>query len=104
MLYIIYCEDRDDGAAIRAATRETHLAYLQQHKDILVLAGALLADGAEKRIGSSFLINVPSREAADAFSRNEPFTKAGLYCDVRIRRMRRGQWNPEVAPKTAEGN
>ena len=104
MLHIIFCEDREDGAAIRAATREAHFAYLHRHKDILVLGGALLAEDGTTRIGSSFLINVPGRAAAEEFSRNEPFTKAGLFRDVRIRRMRRGQWNPDAAPKTAEGN
>lgn len=104
MLYIIYCEDREGGAAIRAANREPHFAYLERHKDILVLGGALLAEDGATRIGSSFLINVPDRAAAEEFSRDEPFTKAGLFRDVRIRRMRRGQWNPAAAPKTAEGS
>jgi uncharacterized protein len=104
MLYLIYCEDRPDGAATRAATRESHLAYLAQHREVLVLGGALLAEDGTTRIGSSFLVNLPSRAAAEEFSRNEPFTKAGLYRDIRICRMRRGQWNPEAAPRTAEGN
>jgi uncharacterized protein YciI len=104
MLYLIYCEDRPGGAAIRQAEREAHFAYLARHRDILLLGGALLAEDGTTRIGSSFLVNVPSRTAAEQFSRGEPFTKAGLYGDVRIRRMRRGQWNPEAAPKTAEGN
>ena len=104
MLYLIYCEDRPDGAAIRAAEREAHFAYLAQHRDIVLLGGALLAEDGATRIGSSFLINVKSRAAAEEFSRNEPFTKAGLFHDVRLRRMRRGQWNPEAVPKTAEGN
>ena len=104
MLYIIYQEDRPDGAAIRAATRERHLAYLEQHKDILVLGGALLADESDERLGSCLVINVPNRRAADAFSENEPFRRAGLFASVKITRMRRGQWNPAAAPKTAEGN
>jgi uncharacterized protein YciI len=104
MLYLIYCEDRPDGVAIRQAEREAHFAYLARHHDILLLGGALLAEDGTTRIGSSFLINVPSRTAAEEFSRNEPFTKAGLYSDVRIRRMRRGQWNPAAVPLTAEGN
>ncbi len=104
MLYLIYCEDRPDVAALRAATRETHLAYLARHRDILILGGALLAEDGTTRIGSSFLINVPSRAAAEEFSRNEPFTAAGLFKEVRIRRMRRGQWNPTAAPATPEGN
>jgi uncharacterized protein len=104
MLYLIYCEDRPDGGALRAATRDSHFAYLARHSDILVLGGALLAEDGSTRIGSSFVINVPSRAAAEEFSRNEPFTAAGLFRDVRIRRMRRGQWNPAAAPATAEGN
>jgi uncharacterized protein YciI len=104
MLYIIYQEDRDDGAIIRAANKEKHFAYLDQHREILVLGGALLADDGEKRLGSCLIINVPSREHAEEFSRNEPFRSAGLFKSVKVTRMRRGQWNPAAAPKTPEGN
>ncbi len=103
MLYIIYQEDREDGAAIRAANRERHFAYLDAHKDILVLGGALLADDGATRIGSCLIINVPGRKEAEDFSRNEPFRKAGLFRSVKVTRMRRGQWNPAAAPQTAEG-
>ena len=104
MLYIIYQEDKEGAAALREATRERHLAYLDRHKDILVLGGALLADDGVKRTGSCLLINVPSRAAAEAFSRDEPFRAAGLFKTVLISRMRRGQWNPAAAPQTPEGN
>ena len=104
MLYLIYQEDRPDGAAIRAATREAHLAYLERHRDIVVLGGATLAEDGTTRTGSALIINVPSREEAEKFSANEPFRKAGLFQTVKITRMRRGQWNPDAAPKTAEGN
>ena len=104
MLYIIYQEDRHDGAAIRATTRDTHFAYLEKHKDILVLGGALLADDDSTRTGSVLIVNVPNRAAAESFSENEPFRKAGLFSSVKVSRMRRGQWNPAAAPKSAEGN
>jgi len=104
MLYIIYQVDKPDAKALRETTREAHLAYLDRHKDILVLGGALLADENDTRLGSVLIVNVPSRAAADAFSENEPFRKAGLFQSVSITRMRRGQWNPAAAPKTAEGN
>src|SRR5258707_4439523 len=45
----------------------------------------------------SFIINVPNRQAAENFSAEEPFRKAGLFKTVKITRMRRGQWNPEAA-------
>ena len=69
-----------------------------------MLGGGLLAEDGETRIGSVLMLNVPNREAAEAFSANEPFRKAGLFRTVKIARMRRGQWNPDAAPKSAEGN
>jgi uncharacterized protein YciI len=104
MLYIIYQEDKEGGEAIRAATKEAHLAYLERHRGILVLGGALLADDGVKRLGSCLIVNVPDRAAAEAFSAEEPFRKAGLFKTVKITRMRRGQWNPAAAPRSAEGN
>ncbi len=104
MLYIIYQEDRPGGETVRAATRQAHLAYLDTHKDILVLGGGLLADDGVTRTGSVLIVNVADRKAAEAFSAEEPFRKAGLFKTVKITRMRRGQWNPEAAPRTAEGN
>jgi uncharacterized protein YciI len=105
MLWMIYCEDRDDGAAaIRAAVRDEHLAYLETHEHIMVLGGALLADDAVARLGSMFLVNLPNRAACDSLMLDEPFRKAGLFKRVTISRMRKGQFNPGAAPKTAEGD
>jgi uncharacterized protein len=103
VLYIIYQVDRPDGAAIRAAQREAHFRYLDEHQDILVLGGATLAEDGITRIGSVLIINVRGREEAERFSANEPFRKAGLFERVEISRMRRGQWNPAAAPGSEEG-
>lgn len=104
MLFIIYQEDGPESAALRAEHRPVHFAYLEKHKDILVLGGAMLGDDGETRTGSVLIINVPSRAEADRFSENEPLRKAGTFKSVKISRMRRGQWNPDAAPTTAEGN
>jgi uncharacterized protein YciI len=104
MLYIIYQVDKPNSTAIRAAHRTAHLRYLDDHQDIVVLGGAMLAEDGTTRLGSVLIINVPSREAAEHFSANEPFRQAGLFERVEITRMRRGQWNPAAVPKTAEGD
>ncbi len=104
MLYIIYQEDGPCSAALREQHKPAHFDYLDQHKDILVLGGAMLADDGETRIGSVLIINVPSRDDAERFSANEPLRQAGVFREVKITRMRRGQWNPAAAPTTAEGN
>jgi uncharacterized protein YciI len=104
MLYIIYQVDRPNSDAIRAAQRAAHFEYLEDHKDILVLGGAMLAEDGTTRLGSVLIINVPSLVEAERFSANEPFRQAGLFERVEITRMRRGQWNPAAAPATPEGN
>lgn len=104
MLYIVYGIDQPNAVHIRDAARAEHLAYLDKNADILVLGGATLTDDGAGRTGSILLINVPNRAAADRFADNEPFHKAGLFAHRFVTRMRRGQWNPAAAPKTAEGN
>ncbi|MBC7781354.1 MAG: YciI family protein [Proteobacteria bacterium] len=103
MLYIIYQEDGPDSLSIRARTKEQHFAYLDRHRDKLVLGGATLAEDGATRLGSVLILNVASLAEAEAFSRDEPFRKAGLFSSVKITRMRRGQWYPENAPESAEG-
>ena len=104
MLYLIYGVDGPDAARIRAAARDAHFAYLERHRDILVLGGATLADDGIARTGSVLIINVANRAEADAFARDEPFRGAGLFAQYTVTRMRRGQWNPAAAPMTPEGN
>jgi uncharacterized protein YciI len=103
VLYIIYQEDGPNAPALRKQHRNAHFAYLERHKNILVLGGALLDDDGERRVGSVLIVNVDGRDQAEAFSRDEPLRKGGVFRSVKITRMRRGQWNPDAAPKTAEG-
>ncbi len=53
MLYMLYGVDGPDGPAARDRARPAHFAYLEAHKDILVLGGATLADGDDARTGSA---------------------------------------------------
>jgi hypothetical protein len=104
MLYMVYGVDASDAKKRRADAIEDHFAYLEAHKDILVLGGATLGDDGETRTGSVLIVNLPDRTAANVFAENEPFRKAGVFEEVAVTRMRRGQWNPDAAPKTPEGN
>lgn len=104
MLYMCYGIDGPEGAARRDIAREDHFAYLKKHENIMVLGGATLADDDDMRTGSLLIINVPDRAAADAFADGEPLRRAGVFESYSISRMRRGQWFPHNAPKTAQGD
>jgi len=97
MLWAISCVDKPSTAAIREKVLQPHRDYLQSQKHILVLAGATQNDAGTEAIGSLFIVNAGSREAARAFSDGDPFTQNGVFKSITITRMRKGQWNPEAA-------
>ena len=97
MLWLITTKDNPDTATLRAEHMAPHRAYQGSRKDIIVLAGATQSDDGETSTGSCFVVNVDNREEARAFSDGDPFTEAGIFAEVNITRMRKGQWNPEVA-------
>ena len=81
----------------REKNLQPHVAYLQSQKKILVLSGATTSDDGKDFVGSLLIVNVGTRAEAQAFVDGDPFTKARMFADVKITRMRKGQWNPEAA-------
>jgi len=82
---------------LREKGLQAHLDYLKSQKKILVLSGATTSDDGKDFVGSLLIVNVGTRAEAQAFADGDPFTKAGMFKDVKIARMRKGQWNPEAA-------
>ena len=103
MLYIINCWEKPDQAATVAAIRDSHQHYLHETAKNLVLAGGMLTEDGKGRLGSVYLINVPTRKAADDWLAGEPFYKAGIFHTATIEKMRKGHWHPENAPRSVDG-
>ena len=87
MRYILFCEDKVDSEALRLANREDHLAWVAT-KTGIELAGPLLSDDGKHMLGSMFLLEANSSDAVRAFNLDDPYTKAGLWGNVLIRRFR----------------
>jgi len=85
MLWIVSCTDKPNTAAIRDSVLQPHRDYLGSQKKILVLAGATQTDDGNTAIGSLFV------------SDGDPFTQKGVFANITITRMRKGQWNPDAA-------
>lgn len=97
MLFAVHCIDAQGVDAIRNEYLKLHKDYLVSQKHILVVGGALTADGTDEPIGSLYIVNVADRPAAVAFSKNDPFTSAGVFGTVTITAMRKSHWNPGSA-------
>lgn len=86
-LFLIHCTQRPDGQAIRDQHYDAHRAYLQASPVDIKLAGPMVDDAGDKRIGSVFIVDVPDRAAAEAFSAGDPFSRYGLFERVIITRF-----------------
>ena len=95
MNFMILCFDKPNVGELRQKTRVTHLEYLKEHGRILHMGGPFENDQGGI-VGTFFLINVADRAAAEAFTDNEPFHKAGVFESVLVRRWR--QMQPEIEP------
>jgi len=84
MIYVLYLRDKPGAAALRQRVRPQHKAYLGAVADRIAFAGPLTGDDGVTMIGSLLAIDFDSREAAQAWLTEEPFTRAGLYAGVEI--------------------
>ena len=99
MLFIGYAEDAPETDEKRAALRDEHVAYLRAKPDAVVLGGAL-SDGNGARLGTCLIVSAPDFTAAQAWFAAEPYNKAGLFKSLRVTRVSRGVWNPDLAADT----
>ena len=93
-LFLLLCTDKAGAGALRAATRESHLAYLAKHAEAVKLGGPWLDEADGGPLGSMLVIETVDMDAARAFAAADPYAEAGLFAAVEIRPWRRvvGAW------------
>lgn len=84
MLYTFFLLDKPGALAQRQAIRPEHKAYLATKAQQMAFAGPLLSDDGQTMIGSLLVIDFPSREEAQRWIAQEPFTRAGVYASTSI--------------------
>jgi uncharacterized protein YciI len=87
VLWVIYCLDGPGQAQRRLDNHPDHRAYLTEAGGGLIVAGPLLADDGSRSIGSLFLLEAPSREAAERYIDGDPFRVRGIWETVTIHRF-----------------
>jgi uncharacterized protein YciI len=83
--------DKPEGPEIRAANRDAHEAYLDEHGTSIMCRGPMLADDGASPLGSVILMDIPDMAAGRALLEKEPFFKAGCYQDITFHRWRFGR-------------
>ena len=79
MLFSIHCMDRAGALQARLENYAAHRAHLNSTSTTIVLAGPVAAEDAETPVGSMFVIDAADRAEAEAFNREDPFYKLGIW-------------------------
>lgn len=87
MLIALFCLDKENALDLRLATRDAHLAYIAETRDIIHLGGPLLDDAGDM-CGSMIVLNVDDMAAAKNWAANDPYAKAGLFQSVTMRQWK----------------
>ena len=85
--WLMLCRHRNGVAALRDEHREAHRAHVASGGGGLakVLTGsALTLDDAETATGNFGVLEAPTREAALAFARSDPYARAGIVESIEI--------------------
>jgi len=85
--FVLICIDKPDALEVRMAAREAHLAYIRERIGQVKLGGPFLNEKGDMA-GSMLILEVGDRAEAEAFNRDDPYTKAGLFERVEIRPFR----------------
>ena len=89
MPYIIETFDKPHHQAVRQQHRPAHLDFLAQNAQLLLACGAKLHDDGSDLGGGLYVVDLDTREAAQAFIAADPFYQADLFAEVRITRWRK---------------
>lgn len=87
-LFIIEGFDVANSSALRATTRQAHLARLSElvHQNRLLLAGPTpIAHGEPQMSGSVIIAQFDSLKDAQAWVNEEPYLISGIYASISVR-------------------
>lgn len=89
MPYMIDTYDKEHMHALRQALRDKHLDYLDENRALLLACGAKLEDDGVTGLGSFYIVDVETRQEAEQFINDDPFTKGALFDRISITRWRK---------------
>ena len=95
MPYVIITKDKPNSLALRNEVRAVHVDYLTANQHRLLAAGAQIEDDGSGGSGGVIIVDTDDRKEAEEFIANDPFTKAGLFEDVQVKRWRKAFFNFE---------
>ncbi|MFG3694623.1 YciI family protein [Stutzerimonas stutzeri] len=89
MPYLIETFDKPGQQQLRRDTRDEHLRFLEANKALLLACGAKLADDGSDLGGGLYVVDLDTRDEAERFIADDPFSRVQLFERVTIIRWRK---------------
>ena len=89
MPYLIETFDKPGQQQLRRDTRDEHLRFLEANKALLLACGAKLADDGSDLGGGLYVVDLDTRDEAERFIADDPFSRVDLFERVTITRWRK---------------
>jgi len=89
MPYLIETFDKPGQQQLRRDTRDEHLRFLEANKALLLACGAKLADDGSDLGGGLYVVDLDTRDEAERFIADDPFSRVQLFERVTITRWRK---------------
>ena len=86
----IFEDDPEAAERVRAIAEDDHLAWLDRHRDSVLVAGALRPADGGPPTGGLWLIEAETAEAARRICTEDPFYRLGLRTSFRLEAWSRG--------------
>lgn len=77
--WAVFCRDRDDSAAARAAAQAQHFAYIDGILAEIELAGPLFDAAGRRAVGSFIVYRTQDEQRARALLEGDPYFRAGIW-------------------------
>ena len=87
-MFVATMSSKPDSVQERTRLKPAHDKYWEEFMPVLRLAGPMLSDDGETRLGQILLLDVTDRSKAEDIVTNDPFFVAGLFTDLVVRRFR----------------
>jgi uncharacterized protein YciI len=87
-MFIATMDSRTGTLETRVRLKPAHDRYWEKFMPVLRLAGPMLSDDGETRLGQVLLLDVADRSTAEDIVTKDPFFAAGLFTDLVVRRFR----------------
>lgn len=78
MLYVVRFTDRPDRAATRKQFLGEHIAWLDRHRDVILVAGSLRPEPGADAVGGMWLVEAPDKAFIEKLFESDPFWVQGL--------------------------